>query len=218
MSHRVVRAARHARPAPPERRPIVGILLAAGAGTRFDRSGKANKLLAPFDGLPLACHAARLLSAHCAHVIAVTSPGESELHDWLTREGCLVVSSSRSGEGLGYSLAAGVTEARRRFDPQALVVLLADLPVVRAQTVTRLLAIPRNAESMVAPCYDGQRGFPLVCGTGHFARLAACSDDRSVEQMLSRSRPTLIDVDDPGIVQDVDFPPDLVTLRFDALG
>jgi molybdenum cofactor cytidylyltransferase len=211
LSHRVIRAARQAQPAPPERRPIVGILLAAGAGTRFDRSGKINKL-------PLACHAARLLAAHCAHVIAVTSPGDSELRDWLTREGCHVVTASRSGEGLGYSLAAGVSEARRRFDPQALVVLLADLPVVRAQTMTKLLAVPRNAESMVAPCYDGQRGFPLVCGTGHFARLAACSDDRSVEQMLSRSRPTLIDVDDPGIVQDVDFPPDLVTLRFDALG
>jgi len=214
----VGRAVRFPRPAPPERRPIVGIVLAAGAGTRFDRSGKVNKLLAAFEGLPLACHAARLLTAHCAHVVAVTSPGDGELRDWLTREGCLSVESSRSGEGLGFSLAAGVAEARRSYDPQALVVLLADLPVVRTQTVARLLAVPRNADTMVAPCYDGQRGYPLVCGPGQFARLAACSDDRSVDQMLARSRPTLIDVDDPGIVQDIDFPPDLVTLRFDALG
>lgn len=218
MSQRLIRAARLARPAPPERRPIVGILLAAGAGTRFDRSGKVNKLLAPLDGLPLACHAARLLVNSCAHVIAVTATGDCELRELLTREGCLTVSSSRSAEGLGHSLAAGVAEARRRFDPQALVLLMADLPVVRAATVTRLLAVPRNAETMVAPCYDGQRGYPLVCGSGHFARLAACGDDRSVEQMLARARPTLVDVDDPGIVQDVNFPPDLVTVRFDALG
>ncbi len=214
----MVRAARLSRPPPPERRPVVGILLAAGAGKRFDRSGKVNKLLAHFEGLPLACHAARLLKAHCAQVVAVTAPGDGELRDWLNREGCLTIESSRAGEGLGYSLATGVTEARRRHDPQALVLLLADLPVVRSETVARLLAVPRTAETMIAPCYDGQRGFPLLCGTGHFARLAACTDDRSVEQMLARSRPTLIDVDDPGIVQDVDFPPDLVTLRFDALG
>jgi len=213
----VLRRGRFPQPAPAERRALVGILLAAGPGTRFDRSGAVNKLLAPFAGMPLACHAARLLVAHCRHVIAVTAPDDTDLRAYLVAEGCETVTRAAQPEGLGYSLAAGVHEARRRYDPQALVILPADMPAVRDESLTRLLATPRAPDTIVAPCHDGQRGYPLVCGAGQFARLAACTDDASVGQLLARQRVTLLDVDDPGIVQDIDFPADLVTLRFDVL-
>lgn len=37
-------------------RPVVGVLLAAGRGSRFDAAGVANKLLAPLpDGTPWRC-------------------------------------------------------------------------------------------------------------------------------------------------------------------
>lgn len=205
------------RAAKPDRRPVVGILLAAGAGTRFDRSGTINKLHAPLAGLPLACHAARLLIAHCAHVVAVTAPDDAQLRSSLATEGCATVSDPRSAQGLGYSLAAGVLEARRRHDPALLVVLPGDMPAVRTDTLARLLALPRSRAAILAPCHDGQRGYPLVFGAEHFERLTRCTDDASVVQLLARQPVTLLDVDDPGIVQDIDFRADLVTLRFDGL-
>lgn len=213
----MARPGRIPRPAPPERRPLVGILLAAGPGTRFDRSGTVNKLLAPFAGKPLAWHAAALLRAHCRHVVAVTAPHDEELRACLQAAGCETVQRAPEPQGLGYSLATGVMAARRSHDPQALVVLPADMPVVRDATLAQLLAAPRSAETILAPCHDGQRGFPLVFGAGQFARMAACTDEASVTQLLARQRVTLLDVDDPGIVQDIDFPADLVTLRFDVL-
>ncbi|PNQ40697.1 NTP transferase domain-containing protein, partial [Ralstonia solanacearum] len=54
------------------RQPVVGVLLAAGRGSRFDPGGAVNKLLAALpDGTPVAVQAARHLRAVLADVVAV---------------------------------------------------------------------------------------------------------------------------------------------------
>ena len=57
--------------------PIVGILLAAGAGTRFG----GGKLVHPLDdGVAIAAHAARnLFAAELPFVVAVVRPGDRTL-------------------------------------------------------------------------------------------------------------------------------------------
>ena len=54
------------------KRPVVGVLLAAGRGSRFDPAGVANKLLATLpDGTPVAVQAARHLRQALGDVVAV---------------------------------------------------------------------------------------------------------------------------------------------------
>ncbi|MGD7193671.1 NTP transferase domain-containing protein, partial [Ralstonia pseudosolanacearum] len=54
------------------RSPVVGVLLAAGRGSRFDPDGTVNKLLAALpDGTPVAVQAARHLRAVLDDVVAV---------------------------------------------------------------------------------------------------------------------------------------------------
>ena len=59
---------------------MVGILLAAGRGSRFDPSGVHNKLLQPLaNGEALAVASAKKLLAVLPRVVAVLRPGEAQL-------------------------------------------------------------------------------------------------------------------------------------------
>lgn len=106
----------------------IGILLAAGRGSRFDPSGAHNKLLTTLPsgaeaGLPIAFVAARRMRNALPRVIAVVdgSPEMSAeraaqqrtLRDWLVKAGCEVVASPRAHLGMGASLADAVQASLR---------------------------------------------------------------------------------------------------------
>ncbi|KKB65401.1 hypothetical protein WM40_00680 [Robbsia andropogonis] len=110
-------------PSPPVPSQPVGILLAAGRGSRFDPSGAHNKLLTTLPtgaeaGLPVAFVAARRLRNALPRVIAVIdgdpdlTPAQAAhqrtLRDWLTKAGCEVIASPRARLGMGASLADAV--------------------------------------------------------------------------------------------------------------
>src|SRR4051812_15328783 len=65
--------------------PILGLLLAAGSGTRFG----GGKLLHPLDdGVCIAVHAARNLLAADMGVLAIVRAGDFALAELLELEGC----------------------------------------------------------------------------------------------------------------------------------
>ncbi|HTH41112.1 MAG TPA: NTP transferase domain-containing protein, partial [Rhodocyclaceae bacterium] len=88
--------------------PIVGLLLAGGASSRFG-SDKLSHPLA--DGTPIALASARHLQAACDRVIVVLRPGRDALAQQLAAEGCEIVTTAESLHGMGHSLAAGVRAA-----------------------------------------------------------------------------------------------------------
>ena len=81
----------------------IGILLAAGAGTRFG----GDKLLAPLHGKPLVLHAVDALRAAVAEIIAVVRPGDADLAAVLTQAGVRVAVCDQAAAGMGHSLACG---------------------------------------------------------------------------------------------------------------
>src|SRR5688500_12036365 len=101
---------------------IVGVLLAAGAGTRFG----GEKLVHPLeDGSAIAAHAARNLVAAGLDVVAVVRAGNFPLGDILEEEGCQVTHCAEASRGMGHTLAHGVAAAR---DAGAWIIALADMP------------------------------------------------------------------------------------------
>jgi molybdenum cofactor cytidylyltransferase len=192
--------------------PVVGLLLAAGRGARFDASGQHSKLLAPIDGIPVACHAASRLSESCQHTLAVIRPGADELRTWLERFGCIVVECPDAHSGMGHSLAWGVAHAIRRFDPKALLVMLADMPFISSATIRRVASTAGHPKALTAPTYQGKRGHPVLFGSEWFEALGRSSGDRGAEAVLRNPAGlTLLEVDDPGILRDIDRPEDLPT-------
>lgn len=185
---------------------IVALLLAAGSGTRFG----GDKLLHPLaDGTPLAAHAARRLREAGLAVTAVVRAADARLRAVLLAEGCVVTECPDAAAGMGHSLAHGV---RATPDAAGWLVALGDMPSIRPATIAAVAAAVAGGASMAAPRHRGERGHPVGFAARHHAELARLSGDAGARQLMHthRAAVTMIDVDDPGVLYDVDRKTDLV--------
>jgi len=193
------------RSAVPARGRVVGILLAAGSASRFG----SDKLLHPLaDGTPIAGAAARNLRAAITPAVAVVRPGSPALEQVLAEAGLEVAICPDAAAGMGHSLAHAVGATA---DAAGWVVALADMPFVAPETIGRVAAALAGGAPIVAPCYRGERGHPVGFAAGYRAELAALAGDAGAREILrrDRARVLLLDVDDPGVLRDVDTRADL---------
>jgi molybdenum cofactor cytidylyltransferase len=86
-----------------------------------------------------------------------------------------------------------------------------DHPRVRPATVAAVLGAA-GRDRIVVPCFGGRGGHPTAFGAALFRELAAAASARAVVAADPR-RVVRLDVDDPGVVRDVDTPADLVAAR-----
>lgn len=212
----------------------LGILLAAGRGRRYDASGARWKLLEAYPcgsatALPLAQAAARNLrrvlpvlavvrgdDGRAADGMAPTGQQLARLRGLLEAEGCEIVSWSnadKSGtagrEGSGASIACAV---RARPAAGGWIVTLADMPCILPATIAAVRQALIDGARTVAPYYRGQRGHPVGFGPACYDALAALEGDEGARRLLLREPPLRIDVDDPGILFDIDACEDLAAM------
>lgn len=184
-----------------------GVLLAAGTGSRFDPNGLRNKLLAPLpEGTCVARESAHRLLLVVQRVIAVVRPGAETLAHVLNDAGCDVIFAPDAARGMGASLAAGI-EADQ--DAESWIVALADMPCIAVETIEAVARALDSGASIVAPFHGGQRGHPVGFGYMHREALSALDGDAGARSLLSTQAITRIDVDDPGVLRDIDTPADL---------
>ena len=179
---------------------IAGILLAAGAGSRFG----GEKLLHPLeDGVAIAAHAARNLLAATPDVIAVVRWGDFPLYDMLEQEGCQVTMFKGAARGMGASLAHGVAQAR---GADGWLVALADMPRIAPDTARRIVAALEEGALVAAPVRKGERGHPVGFGAALRDELLALDGDQGARAVVDRHREVvkLVECDDPGIFYDID--------------
>lgn len=183
---------------------IAGILLAAGAGTRFG----GGKLLAKLaDGTTVGRRACANLVAAVPDVIAVVRPGDDELAEELAAAGARVTVCPDAQAGMGASLAHGV---RAAGDADAVMIALADMPWIRPETFRAVVAELRRGEQLVVPRHQGKRGHPVGFGRVHHPALTVLGNDEGAREVIARATGIRwIDIDDPGALRDVDTPADL---------
>jgi molybdenum cofactor cytidylyltransferase len=189
--------------------PVIGVLLAAGSGSRFG----GDKLLAALaDGRPLALAALTPLAASVDAVIAVVRPGDAALHSLFTASGAQLVLCPGATAGIGASLACGVREVQTRFPrAQGALIALADMPWLSSSTVARIATALREGAVLAAPTYRGTRGHPVAIAARYFAEMQTLSGDEGARSLLAAHEAALdlIPVDDPGVLRDVDTRADL---------
>lgn len=188
---------------------IAGILLAAGASTRFG----SNKLLHPLqDDTPLVLAALRPLQAAVDQVIVIVRPDDAALAQTLATEAARVVACPDAARGMGASLACGV-----RATPQAQgwLVALGDMPAVPSALIAQLAARLRAGAALVAPVCGNRRGHPVGFAREFFPALSELDGDTGARALLEAhaARLELIPTDAPGVLRDVDTPDDLPGLR-----
>lgn len=192
---------------PPPGKNIIGILLAAGAGTRF---GGAKLLYPLADGVAIAAHAARNLIAAGLNVTAVVPPGDFPLADLLEQEGCFVTVCKDAARGMGASLAHGIATER---GADGWVVALGDMPGIVPATIASVAAALNEGATIAAPRFQGQRGHPVGFSAALRDELIALRGDTGAREVLARHRDAvrLIACDDPGVLYDIDRPADIRT-------
>ncbi len=164
----------------------------------------------------VATRACDALMAACGAVVAVVRPGAGVLGERLTAHGATVVTCESADLGMGHSLAAAAAAAVQRFAPAAVAILPADMPWLAPGTAAALVAAwreaaraGRGASAIVAPRCGARRGHPVIVGAAHFDALLALRGDRGARDILEAHPVDWVDVDDPGILRDVDTPEDL---------
>jgi len=189
--------------------PIVGILLAAGKGERFGGGVGNNKLLVNLpNGLPIALAAARNLQPACDRLLVVLRPGDTALADLLAADGFAVVVCHDAYAGMGHSLAAGV---RASPEAGAWIVALADMPFIQSTSHHVVAARLRAGDNIVATKSQGRRGHPVGFSGPWRDQLLLLTGDQGGKTILEENSGELrlVEVDDPGVLRDIDRPEDL---------
>ena len=189
---------------------IRGVLLAAGYSKRFG----SNKLLqalpagSPQAGTPIALAAARHFIEALPESVAVVRPRAQKLGKLLRYAGCNTIVCKNAAEGMGTSLAAGV---RATADAEGWIVALADMPFIRPETIRIVTKALQEGAAIAAPSFHGERGHPVGFARRFYEELSSLRGEDGARQFLKRHPEwvKLLEVDDPGIVRDIDEPSDL---------
>lgn len=186
---------------------VVGILLAAGRGSRFDPEGKRNKLMQRLpDGDAVVAAAAKHLLTATPAVLAVVRPGATAVMEELGALGCVVLPCPAAEQGLAASLVHALTCAS---DASGWVIALGDMPKVEPSTIAALVAAISEGAGIAVPVHRGRRGNPVAFGKVHLLRLLRLTGDQGARGLLRELPVREIDVEDSGIAYDIDTPADL---------
>jgi CTP:molybdopterin cytidylyltransferase MocA len=175
---------------------IAGLVLAAGAGTRYGQP-KAPVVI---DGERLVDRAVRVLTeGGCDPVYVV-------LGAWVGAvDGADIVVNDGWPEGMGSSLRIGLEALAAQSDAESVIVTLVDLPGLSADAIRRIAGT--DADLAVAT-YDGERGHPVKLARRHWeAAIAVAQGDEGARRLLrGRDDVVLVEVGDVAAGYDVDVP------------
>jgi molybdenum cofactor cytidylyltransferase len=183
---------------------IIGILLAAGSGSRF--GGK--KLDALLGGMMIGEHAARALAAcRCGWFAAVCGDDNSALAGMLDQLGFVTIVNANPEAGLSHSLVLGARQASQ-CDADAMLVCLGDMPFVTSDHLDRLIAAFASADGQacITSQYGQTRTPPAIFPKSRFPELMALAGDQGARLLL---RDAIGVATDPLLLADIDTQDDL---------
>ena len=182
---------------------VAAILLAAG---RSSRMGSCKQLLPLGEGTVTGRCLDTLLMAGVGDVVVVISEEWREVAEVVRAYPARVVVNPEAEGDMASSVRAGrdaLTDAAT-----GVIVFPCDYPLVSAVTIASLIAEHGESPgSIIIPCHGERRGHPLL-----FARemLDELSNGMILRDLVRRDpdRVRFLDVDDPGVLIDMDTPED----------
>ena len=146
-------------------------------------------------------------------IILVLGFAAAELEREVSTEGLKIVMNPAYAEGMASSLRAGIAAVGPHA--RGALIVLADQPCLRPATLLRLIEHHRDARpQIVIPTYRGFRGNPVLLDRSVFPEIMEISGDVGCRAIfgLHSENISKLDVDDVGILLDVDTGEDLERL------
>uniref|UniRef100_E6QRI0 MobA-like NTP transferase domain-containing protein n=1 Tax=mine drainage metagenome TaxID=410659 RepID=E6QRI0_9ZZZZ len=182
---------------------IQGLILAAGQSRRFG----TDKRLALIDGRPMVLHCALKWLDVMDDVLVVLRSEDIEVAQLLSNAGVACTHCSQSDQGMAHSLAHGVIETA---NAGSWAIGLADMPHLQASSIRTVAQASRQGQ-IIVPLYAGKRGHPVCFDRFFGPSLMALRGDRGARSLLHTHAEAILELElqDPGVLFDVDFPEQL---------
>jgi CTP:molybdopterin cytidylyltransferase MocA len=187
---------------------VVGLLLAAGSGSRL---GRPKALVTDALGVTWLARAVDVLrDGGCGAVWVVAGAAAEEVRRQVP-PGVRVVVAGSWAEGMGASLRAGLGGVvDQEAEASAVVVMLVDTPHMTSDVVRRLLATGTGPQALGRSTYHGVPGHPVLIGRDHWAGvLTTAHGDRGARDYLADHDVLLVECGDLANGTDVDTQADL---------
>lgn len=191
---------------------IAAVILAAGGSARF---GYPKQLLT-HQGENLVRRAAiAAINAKLNPVIVVLGAYASTIMQQLAGlDAVTIVENATWMEGQATSLLLGI-EAATSAGADAVLVMLADQPLIDSDALAKLIGMFDEKHRLVASHYSGTIGAPAIFGSEFFNDLKRLSGDHGAGKWLRERGEEVTKVDLAEAATDIDTPDDLKHLRFD---
>ncbi|MFZ4615296.1 MAG: nucleotidyltransferase family protein [Rectinemataceae bacterium] len=172
------------------------IVLAAGSSSRMGKP----KLHLPFgESTLLRTTVAAALAGGCCPVIVVGRRDDDNLGS-LASEGIIIVRNKDPSRGMLSSLCEGLALVRG----EGFFFIPGDMPLVAATTYELLSG--HFGAGPVIPTYSGRRGHPVLMPSSLIRALLELPQDRPLKAFIEASGPTFVEMEDPGVLRDIDDP------------
>ena len=189
------------------RAPVV-VVLAAGKGSRFNGAG--HKLSEAVGALTvLGKTLASVIESELPLVVVTTEALAAEAARHVATRDLVVLSEADAARGMGHSIVAGVSA---RADAPGWLILPGDMPLVRPSTL-KAVARALLEHPVVHAQHRGRRGHPVGFGAELYSELIALSGDEGARRLLARYPAQPVEIDDPGVLMDIDTTADLAVAR-----
>ncbi|WP_251977220.1 nucleotidyltransferase family protein [Salinicola avicenniae] len=193
---------------------VVGVVMAAGIGSRFGSDKRRARLP---DGRTLLATTLATVSPAFSRCFLVLRPQDEIEHllGGAPPPGVEPLTAPHAAAGLAASLGDAFRQLLERgaiHDARAAAVLLGDMPWLQVRTCHALVA-QAASDRIVVPRCDDRSGHPVLFGRDFWTALAALTTGEGARTVVSahRSAVQLVETDDAGIWRDVDRPGDLST-------
>lgn len=179
-----------------------GLILAAGAGTRF---GPEPKLLARLDHRPVLQHVVDAMEAvgELDPIVVVLGAHSDTLQARVRLSRARSIVCQEWAAGLSASLRCGVAALP---GAERVLIALGDIPGLQPAVIRRLLGSEPGARA----CYHGVPGHPVLLGQAELARLDELCGDVGARELLDGA--PMIECGDLSSGLDVDTHADLERL------
>lgn len=186
---------------------IGGIVLAAGEGRRFG----GPKQLAELRGRPLVEHALAAMFAVPAieRIVVVLGAEAGLIRDQADLDGADVVVAEDWREGISASLRVGVAALA---DAEAVVVLLADQPLITPQVIAAVVDLADRRGPALRATYGGEPGHPVLIKRELFAQITVLRGDAGARDLLELAGAGTVECGHLASAHDVDTREDLETI------
>lgn len=191
----------------PRKAGVSAIVLAAGMSRRM---GTPKQLLPAGDRTLLEMALENVRKSSVSEIVLVLGFAAAEIQEKVSTQGLKVVINSAYQEGMASSLRAGIATV----DPcmQGALIVLADQPCVQLQTLDALIDCHQKLRAQVViPTYKGFRGNPVLLDRSLFPEVMTIRGDVGCRAIFGSHIENIhkLDVDDRGILLDVDTATDL---------